>query len=56
MGGTCKNFCLRGPSIKEYAKAEAPDVICTGVPPAKSNTPSSAAHPEEFHVQLAMGS
>ena len=33
-----------------------PEEICTGVPPAKSSPPRMKDHPDEFHVQHAMGS
>jgi hypothetical protein len=40
----------------EYARAAHPEEIWTGVPPAKSSPPILKTHPEEFHVQQAIGS
>ena len=40
----------------EYARAAAPDEMCTGVPPAKSRPPKPKTQPFAFQVQQAIGS
>ena len=38
------------------AKAAVPELMCTGVPPAKSRPPRANDQPAGFQVQQAMGS
>src|SRR5215470_17938008 len=46
----------RRPITIAHTRAEAPELMCTTVPPAKSSTPSALIHPPLPHTQCANGS
>src|SRR3990170_1288761 len=49
-------YPMRGPNIIAATRAEAPELMWTTVPPAKSRAPISFIHPLTPHTQWASGS